>query len=135
MFSNTDLGQTYKTIASKATVNIFTMSYTPKYSNSYLIFEYHSVYYLGGAGGDEAWAYLNVNDGTGTRISQSYKTWVNTQGGGTRSSVLFPLTGRYTNTNTTAKTISVDLYNNTDADTINVNSDISTWLKITEVGR
>lgn len=136
MFNNTQLSQTSKTIAAAATVNIFTLSFTPKYSNSYLIIEYQTIYSLGGGNTDIAWAYLNVNDGvTATRISQTYQGWVNSQGGGTRSGVLFPLNGRYTNTTTAAKTITVDLYNNTDADPITVNSDISTWLKITEIGR
>ena len=135
MFSNTDLGQIAKTVSAAATVNIFSIDFTPKYSNSYLIIEYQTIYSLNGGNTDIVWAYLNVNDGiTSTRISQTYQGWVNSMGGGTRSGVLFPLTGRYTNTNTTEKTITVDLYNNTDADTVTVNSDISTWLKITEIG-
>jgi hypothetical protein len=135
MLSNTELGQSQITVAATATRNVFTYSYTPKYSTSYLIIEYQSIYWLDGGGTDQAYAYLNVNDGTGHRISYSYQKWLNTQGGGDRSSILFPLIGRYTNTNTASKLISVDLYNGTDADPITVNSDTSTWLKITEVGR
>jgi hypothetical protein len=136
MFSNTDLSQTATIIVSPTdTDNVFTFSFTPKYSNSYLIIEYQTSYSLGGGNSDSAWAYLNVNDGTATRISQTNQVWLNAQGGGTRSGVLFPLNGRYTNSNTTAKTITVDLYNATDADPITINSDISTWLKITEIGR
>lgn len=135
MLSNTELGQSEITVAAAATRNVFTYAYTPKYSTSYLIIEYQSIYYLGGGGNDQAFAYLNVNDGSGNRISYSYQKWLNTQGGGDRSGILFPLIGRYTNTNTASKLISVDLYNATDADPITVNSDISTWLKITEIGR
>jgi hypothetical protein len=135
MLNFTDLGQTGKTVASGATVNIFTTSYTPKYSNSYLIIEYQTVYSLGGSGSDEAWAYLNVQDSIGHRISQTYQHWTSGLGGGGRSGVLFPLIGRYTNTDVSSKIISVDLYNHTDSDPIPVNSDISTWLKITEIGR
>ena len=135
MLSNTDLNQGALTVASGATNNVFTISYTPKYSTSYLIIEYQTVYSLGGGGNDQAYAYLNINDGTGHRISQTYQRWTNSQGGGDRSGVLFPLIGRYTNTNTSSKIISVDLYNGTDADPITVNTDLSTWLKITEIGR
>jgi len=135
MFSNTDLGQTVnKTVNATVTSNIFTLSFTPKYSNSYLIIEYQTSYSLAGNGDDSAFAYLNVNDGTYERISQTYQKWVNTLGGGSRSGVLFPLIGRYTNTNTSAKSITVDLYNATIGDPITVASDISTWLKITEIG-
>ena len=136
MLSNTNLNQTTKTIAAGATNNVFSISFTPKYSNSYLIIEYQTVYYLGGFGSDDAYAYLYVNDGTDNRISQTYQNWVGSAngGGGTRSGVLFPLIGRYTNTNTSTKAIRVDLFNSAD-DPITVNSDLSTWLKITEVGR
>jgi len=135
MLGNSDLGQSSKTIAAGATNNIFSFTFTPKYSTSYLIIEYQSVYSLGSGGNDFAYAYLNVNDGAGHRISQTFQNWTNSMGGGTRSGVLFPLIGRYTNTNTSSKIITVDLYNATDADPLTVNSDISTWLKITEIGR
>ena len=138
MFNNTQLGQTVnKTVNSTVTSNIFTLSFTPKYSNSYLIIEYQTSYSLAGNGDDSAFAYLNVDDGTYQRISQTYQKWVATTagGGGTRSGVLFPLIGRFTNTNTSAKSITVDLYNATIGDPITVASDISTWLKITEIGR
>jgi hypothetical protein len=135
MLSNTELSQSALTVVAGATSNVFTITYTPKYSTSYLIIEYQTIYSLGGGGNDAAYAYLNVDDGTGHRISLTYQKWVNTQGGGDRSGVLFPLIGRYTNTNTSSKIISVDLYNGTDADPITVNTDISTWLKITEIGR
>jgi len=138
MYSKTDIGQftetgqTYLTVAATVTRNIFTFTYTPKYSTSYLIIEYQTVYYLGGGGNDEAYAFLKV---AGDRISQSFQKWTSSMGGGDRSGVLFPLIGRYTNTSRSSKTIAVDLYNGTDADPITVNSDISTWLKITEIAR
>jgi hypothetical protein len=133
MLSNSDLGQNSNvTIAPNATTNIFTITYTPKYSTSYLIIEYQSTYSLDGSGDDDAYAYLKVN---GNRISQTYQRWVNALGGGGRSGVLFPLIGRYTNENTSSKVIAVDLYNHTIGDPITVKSDISTWLKITEIGR
>lgn len=135
MFNNTELSQGALTINANVTSTIFSVSFTPKYSNSYLIVEYQTVYSLGGGGNDTAAAYLYVNDGTDKRISQTYQNWTNSAGGGDRSGVLFPLMGRYTNSNTSSKTIRVDLYNHTDADPITVNSDISTWLKITEIGR
>jgi hypothetical protein len=135
MFSSTDLAQNATIIVSAtATVNIFSIDFTPKYSNSYLIIEYQTNYSLAGNGDDAAFGFLKVND---VRISQTYQKWVATTagGGGTRSGVLFPLIGRYTNENTTTKTIDVDLYNGTVGDPITVSSDISTWLKITEIGR
>jgi hypothetical protein len=136
MFSNTQLGQNTLTVSPTITSDVFSISFTPKYSNSYLIIEYQTTYSLGGNGDDIAYTYLNVYDGTTfLRISQNYQKWVNSSGGGTRSGVLFPLIGRYTNTTTSAKTISVGLYNSASGDPITVDSDVSTWLKITEIGR
>jgi hypothetical protein len=136
MFNNTQLSQIAKSISKGVTDTIFTFNFTPKYANSYLIIEYQTAYELNGWGGDRAVAYLNVvYNGVGTRINYTSQKWVAAGGGGTRSGVLFPLTGRYTNTNTSSKAIRVDVYNNTDNDGVSVISDESTWLKIIEVGR
>jgi len=133
MLSNIDLGQNdINVTTSNRTVNIFTYYYTPKIANSYLIVEYQTVYSLNGSGTDEAYGYLKVDSG---RISQTYQKWISAAGGGTRSGTMFPIVGRYTNTNTNAKPIAVDVYNATDTDTVLVKGDISTWLKITEIGR
>jgi len=142
MLSNANIGQyvntgqTYKTIAAGSTVTLFNYAYTPVIANSYLLIEYQSIYSLIGSQGDSIWAYLyTTDDSSDNRIGQTYQQWNNGIGGGTRSGTIFPIIGRYTNTDTSLKTIRVDIYNATDADTITVNSDISTWLKITEIGR
>jgi len=134
MLTNANLPTMTRTITPSPTAtNVFSITFTPKYSNSYLIVEFQTVYSLIGAGSDNSFAYLYVNDGTDYQIGKTYQQWNNTSG--TRSGVLFPLVGRYTNSNTSAKTIRVDLHNQTDADPITLESDISTWLKITEIGR
>jgi hypothetical protein len=135
MLSNDDLNQNGLTITASQTNTLFTYSYTPVISNSYLIIEYQSIYSLAGAANDSVYAYLNVYDNTNHRISLTYQQWNNGVGGGTRSGTIFPIIGRYTNNDTTTKIIRVDVYNNTDADNITINSDISTWLKITEIAR
>jgi hypothetical protein len=135
MYSNVDLGQNGKTINASVTDTIFSISYTPSYATSYLVVEYVTVYALDGAGLDDMWSYLYVNDGNDNRISFAYQKWVHSQGGGTRSGTIFPIIGRYTNTNRNAKQIRVDVYNHTDADPLTIYSSESTWLKITEIGR
>lgn len=135
MYSNVDLGQNGKTINANVTDTIFSISYTPVYATSYLIVEYVTVYALGGSGLDEMLSYLYVNDGNDNQISFAYQKWVNGQGGGTRSGTIFPIIGRYTNTNKTAKQIRVDVYNHTDSDPVTIYSSESTWLRITEIGR
>ena len=132
MLSNSDLGQSDISFNSSATVNIFTYSYTPKIANSYIILEYQTVYSLNGSGTDEVYGYLKVGS---NRISQTYQKWIGGAGGGTRSGTMFPIVGRYYNTNTSTKSIAVDVYNATDVDTVLVKGDLSTWLKITEIGR
>ena len=141
MLSNSDLNQAVDlnqaalTITVPHTNTLFTYSYTPVIANSYLMIEYQTIYSLIGSGGDSAWAYLNVYDTSDHRISQTYQQWNSAIGGGTRSGTIFPIVGRYTNSNTSQKTIRVDVFNNTHADNITINSDISTWLKITEIAR
>jgi hypothetical protein len=136
MLSNVDLSQNNITyIDASNTVNIFYYNYTPKIANSYILIEYQTKYTVSGGADDSVEAYLNVYDISDHRISQTYQQWINSQGGGTRSGTIFPIVGRYTNSNTSSKTIRVDVYNHTDLDRVTVNGDISTWLKITEIGR
>ena len=78
---------------------------------------------------------MYANDGTDNRISTTYQYWGNGGGTGTRSGTIFPIVGRYTNTNKTAKQIRVDVYNHTDSDAVTIQSNNSTWLRITEIGR
>jgi len=135
MLSNTDLGQTGKSITASSTITVFNYNYTPVTANSYLSIEYQTIYSLIGSGSDSVEAYLYVTDLSDNRIGKTYQQWNSFVGGGTRSGTMFPIVGRYTNMDTSVKNIRVDIYNHTDADTITVNSDISTWLKITEIGR
>ena len=123
------------TIAPTVTTTIFTYSYTPKCANSYIVVEYQTKYAFGGAGADSLTAYVIVNDGSDHTVGQTYQQWVNTQGGGTRSGTIFPIVGRYSNGNKTAKNIIVKLQNDTDSDAVTVTGDdIMTFLKITEIG-
>ena len=135
MLDMNDLGQTVKIIGSGITDTIFLFTYYPKIANSYLLIEYQTSYSLVGGASDSMYAYLNVYDSDNHRISTTYQQWNNAQGGGTRSGTIFPIVGRYTNEDTTSKTIRVDVYNHTDADNVTIQSNDSTWLKITEIGR
>jgi hypothetical protein len=142
MLSNVDINHYVNNEAENAfiinanvTNTLFTYNYTPVIENSYLLVEYQSIYSLNGNGNDSIQAYMYVNDYSEHRISQTYQKWVNGAGGGTRSGTIFPIMGRYSNYDTSTKMIRVDVYNNTDADPVTINSDISTWLKITEIAR
>lgn len=136
VLSNVDLSQNALTVNAQTTRTVFRYNYTPVIANSYVLVEYQTNYSLIGWGNDSIQAYLYstdvIND---NRIGQTIQTWYNDVGGGTRSGTIFPILGRYTNSNTTSKEIRVDVFTNTDADILTINSDISTWLKITEIGR
>jgi len=132
MFSNVDLNQSEQSInGGLVTRTIFSFNYTPTSANSYLLLEYQSIYTFGGSNGDEMSAKMYV---AGGEISSTYQHWVDGPGGGSRSSAIFPIVGRYTNSSTSSKTIRVDVINSTD-DIVTVQSNNSTWLKITEIGR
>jgi hypothetical protein len=132
ILSNTEVTVNNTTIAaSTSDTDIITYSYTPLSSTSYLVIHYHLANYdfSGGTGNDSYISRIKVD---GTEITYSTQSTVN----GNRSGVLFPLTGRYTNSNTTAKSIVVACRMNTGDDAITItNSSTSMWLRITEIAR
>jgi hypothetical protein len=133
MLSGEDLHQdSSKQIDGRTTGNAFSYTYTPKTSNSYILYEYYSVYTVDGGNADTIISSLLVD---GVEISSSKQQWVNSQGGGTRSSVLYPIVGRYRNESLSSKTVSVTLDLLSTDDYIIITGGNKTWLKITEIGR
>ena len=85
--------------------------------------------FTSGGGNDSYISRIKVDGG---EITYGVQSTVN----GFRTGVLFPLTGRYTNSNTTAKSIVVACRRSSADDSISiVNSSTSMWLRITEIGR
>jgi hypothetical protein len=132
MLSNTEVTVSTTTIAtSNSDTDFVTYSYTPLSSTSYLVIHYHlaSFSFEGGTGNDSYFSRIKVD---GSEITYSRQSTVN----GNRTGVLFPLTGRYTNSNTTAKSIVVACRRDSADDSITiVNSSSSMWLRITEIAR
>lgn len=132
MLSNTEVTVSTTTIAtSTSDTDFVTYSYTPVSSNSYLIVHYHLANYdfSGGTGNDSYISRIKVD---GSEITYSKQSTVN----GNRTGVLFPLTGRYTNSSTTAKSIVVACRRDSADDSITIqNSSTSMWLRITEIAR
>jgi hypothetical protein len=132
ILSNTEVTVSTTTIAtSTSDTDFVTYSYTPLSSTSYLVIHYHlaSFSFEGGTGNDSYFSRIKVDGG---EITYSRQSTVN----GNRTGVLFPLTGRYTNSNTTAKSIVVACRRDSADDSITiVNSSVSMWLRITEVAR
>jgi hypothetical protein len=130
--SNTEVTVSTTTIAtSTSDTDFVTYSYTPLSSTSYLVIHYHlaSFDFTSGTGNDSYISRIKVDGG---EITYSVQSTVN----GFRTGVLFPLTGRYTNSNTTAKSIVVACRRSSADDSITiVNSSTSMWLRITEVAR
>jgi len=132
MLSNTEVTISTTTIAtSNSDTDFLTYSYTPLSSSSYLVIHYHlaSFSFEGGTGNDSYFSRIKVD---GSEITYSRQSTVN----GNRTGVLFPLTGRYTNSNTTAKSIVVACRRDSADDSITiVNTSTSMWLRITEIAR
>jgi hypothetical protein len=121
-------------ITSSSYTTIATASYTPSSSTSYLWIEFSATYdYNGGTGADEFAANIEVG---GTEIINVFQKFINGSGGGTRSGVLFPLSGRYTNTGTSALSITVRVKRNSGDDPIRVFGNSGSGLmRIQEIGR
>jgi hypothetical protein len=132
ILSNTEVTISTTTIAtSTSDTDFLTYSYTPLSSTSYLVIHYHLSDYTfeSGTGNDSYFSRIKVD---GAEITYSNQSTVN----GFRSGVLFPLTGRYTNSNTTAKSIVVACRRDSADDSITIaNTATSMWLRITEIGR
>jgi len=115
---------------------LFNYSYKPLFSTSYLIVEYYSIFMVEGDSNDTnetCTVTLNVNSQIIGQTQETFLAGTGTNGSGViRGSVALPITGRFTNTDTTVKTISLNI---NCADVVDVNYDVSTWLKITEIGR
>ena len=92
-----------------------------------------SKYSNAGSGNDDYHSRLLVDN---TEISYGYSNYNTTSGGSGRTGSLFPLTGRYTNSSTNAKTIAVAARRGTADESITIdNNSTSIWLRITEVAR
>ena len=96
---------------------------------------YHLAQYdfTGGSGLDSYYSRIKVD---GTEIVYAYQSTGATNNNAFRTGVLFPLTGRYTNSSTTAKSIVVAARRSSADDSITIsNSATSMWLRITEIAR
>ena len=129
MLGSDDIPQGDVNAAANTTTTLFTYAYTPKSATSYVLIEYQSKFDIDDSDSDSAEAGIFVE---GVQISYTYQNFHPTDG--LRTSIMFPIVGRYTNSSTTAKSIQVKIISATD-DVITVKGDTSTWLKITEIGR
>jgi hypothetical protein len=134
MLSNTEVTVSTTTIAtSTSDTDFVTYSYTPLSSSSYLVIHYHLADYRfeSGSGSDSYFSRIKVD---GNEITYSRQS---TRSADTfRTGVLFPLTGRYTNSSTSAKSIVVACRRDSADDSITiVNTATSMWLRITEIAR
>jgi hypothetical protein len=125
-------GGSTTTISTSSDTDVASYSYTPVSSNSYLVIDFITRYTVVGAAADDFVSRIAVD---GAEQSYNNQVWINGAGGGTRSGTLFPLMARYTNSNTTAKTISVTVRRGTTDDNATVYKDTTTVMKITEIGR
>jgi hypothetical protein len=134
-YNASDLSMISIGINSYSYTEIGSTTYTPKSSNSYLVFEFNVNYYIDSLtiADDDFYSQITVD---GDEITFSRQIFQNGEGGGTRSGVLFPLFGRYTNSSTTPKTISIKAKRgNTDDALIIIANSVSGILRVTEVAR
>lgn len=114
-------------------ISIATYNYTPISANSYLIIEYNTSYTVSTGGADTFISRITVANG---EITYGSQTWLGTTSGtGTRSGVLFPLMGRFTNSSLSVKPIVIAMKRTLGDAAVTILGDDSTWLKITEIGR
>jgi hypothetical protein len=137
MLSNNEISVLATTVAtSTSDTDFISYSYTPVSATSYLIIHVHVAAYSaasdsGGAGTDSYFSRIKVG---GNEITYSRQMTKSTET--FRTGVLFPLTGRYTNSDTTAKTITIAVRRDSADDSITItNSVTALWMRITEIAR
>ena len=130
-YESSDINPQFKVVTGAGEQVVFEYTYTPLSLQSNIIIDFNSVYSLQGSNADSFTGYLYVGN---TMVGRSYQQWINASGGGTRSGTLLPISGTYKNSALTSITISLRIVNNGN-DELYIDSDQSTWLKITEVGR
>lgn len=137
-YNYSDLGMSSggdpNSVNSTSYTTIATASYTPSSSSSYLWIEFSATYdYDAGTGADEFAANIEVG---GSEIINVFQKFLSASGGGSRSGVLFPLSGRYTNSGTSALSITVRVKRNSGDDPIRVYGNAGSGLmRIQEVQR
>jgi hypothetical protein len=121
-------------VTTSSYTTIATASYTPTSNSSYLWIEFSATYdYNNGSAADEFAANIEVG---GTEIINVFQKFVNATGGGTRSGVLFPLSGRYTNSGTSSLSITVRVKRSSGDDTLRIFGNAGSGLmRIQEIGR
>ena len=137
MLNNSEFTVNNTTVATSTTdTTLLTYSYTPTSSSSYLIIHVHVADYraasdTGGAGTDSYFSRIKVDD-----AEIVYARQMTRSGEGFRTGSLFPLTGRYTNSSTAEKTITVGVRRDSADDSITItSSSTALTLRITEIAR
>jgi hypothetical protein len=135
VYNNTDLGMSATTTINSTTyTNVATITYTPKSTTSHLWIEFDANYdYSNGTTTDDFFSRITV---AGSVISERNQIMVGQVGGGTRSGVIFPISGRYTNSSTSGIAITVQARWGSADDAIRVyGSSTSGYMRIQEIGR
>ena len=135
VYNNSDLGMSATTTINSTTyTNVAVITYTPKSSTSHLWIEFDANYdFSNGTTADDFFSRITV---AGSVISERNQIMVGQVGGGTRSGVIFPISGRYTNSSTSGIAITVQARWGTADDAIRVyGSSTSGYMRIQEIGR
>lgn len=125
-FNSGDVSNSSNTYTDFASV-----SYTPVSNSSFLMIEYHAPYTVSGGGGDNFRSIITIG---ATEVTYRTQVWANGVGGGSRSSVLFPISMVSQNSVTSALTIKVSAARNGSDDTLTVDTN-GAYLKVIEIAR
>jgi hypothetical protein len=112
-------------------VDFASISYTPVSNSSSLYIEYNATYAVNGSNEDSFRSRIMVDE---TEITWRNQSWADSEGGGTRSAVLFPIAMVFSNSVTTALTIKIQAKRDGADDTITLNTN-SAVLKVSEYAR
>jgi len=116
------------TNSSSSYTDVASVSYTPVSASSHLLIEYHAPYTVNGSETDTWRSRITIG---GSEITYRTQVWVNVSGQDVRSSVLFPIAMKASNSVTTALSIKVSVARTAGDDTLTVDTN-NAFLKISE---
>lgn len=120
------------TINSTTETTLVSYTYTPVSSNSKIYVEFDGNTYINGHGNDEFDTYLNIG---GSRVQANFVRFDGggSGGGGGRGNAPFPISGYFTNSNTSNLTISITGKRSSSDDNLELSPDVTLIIK--EVSR
>ena len=130
--SNSEVTVNTRNISSNNYSNAVVWTYTPVSASSYLVISCQGQFNVSGNNSDTWYSRIAVDNST---IKELKTTYTNDNDSSNRNPSLLPITGRYTNTTTATKNMSIGIKRGSSNDKFIMSNDNSVLISVTEIAR